>query len=118
MSLLLFLDDSLLNKKIYFAVYNNETKLALTEEEKTLRRIRREQFKDPEYKRLVTNSRERQRQQSLNSAFDELRNVIPTHPKETKLSKYAILKSAIRYIRFLEDLLGAMGPKFCINDDR
>eukprot|EP00795_Rhopilema_esculentum_P003106 gene3106-1400_t len=75
---------------------------------KVKRRKERQLLKDPEYKRLLTNSRERCRQQSLNEAFQLLRTVIPLSNKDTKLSKYAILRSAIKYMSFLEELLANM----------
>ena len=62
-----------------------------------------------ENKRLTTNRRERKRQRELNVSFQELRKVIPTHPRDAKLSKFAMLQGAIRYIRFLRNLLSDMG---------
>ncbi|XP_055077235.1 T-cell acute lymphocytic leukemia protein 1 homolog [Periophthalmus magnuspinnatus] len=55
--------------------------------------------------RVVTNSRERWRQQNVNGAFGELRRLIPTHPPERKLSKNEILRLATKYIHFLEQVL-------------
>ena len=63
---------------------------------------------DPEHRRLLTNSRERIRQRTLNIAFQSLRNIVPTYPREAKLSKYAVLKAAIKYINFLDDVKSAM----------
>ena len=60
-------------------------------------------------KRLYTNSRERWRQQHVNLAFGELRKLLPTYPPERKLSKNEILKLAMKYIRFLDDLVKDMG---------
>ena len=56
-------------------------------------------------KRLYTNSRERWRQQHVNLAFGELRKLLPTYPPERKLSKNEILRLAMRYIRFLDNLV-------------
>ena len=56
-------------------------------------------------KRLYTNSRERWRQQHVNLAFGELRKLLPTYPPERKLSKNEILRLAMKYIRFLDDLV-------------
>ncbi|XP_049443479.1 T-cell acute lymphocytic leukemia protein 1 homolog [Epinephelus fuscoguttatus] len=56
-------------------------------------------------RRVSTNSRERWRQQNVNGAFTELRRLIPTHPPDRKLSKNEILRLALRYINFLEQVL-------------
>ena len=50
--------------------------------------------------RVLANVRERQRTQSLNHAFAQLRKIIPTLPSD-KLSKIQTLKLASRYIQFL-----------------
>ncbi|NXI48641.1 TWST2 protein, partial [Galbula dea] len=54
--------------------------------------------------RVIANVRERQRTQSLNDAFAELRKIIPTLPSD-KLSKIQTLKLAARYIDFLYQVL-------------
>ncbi|XP_028852589.1 T-cell acute lymphocytic leukemia protein 2 [Denticeps clupeoides] len=56
-------------------------------------------------RKVFTNSRERWRQHNVNTAFAELRKLIPTHPPEKKLSKNEILRLAMRYINFLVQLL-------------
>ncbi|KAG9337949.1 hypothetical protein JZ751_027443, partial [Albula glossodonta] len=56
-------------------------------------------------RKVFTNTRERWRQQNVNTAFAELRKLIPTHPPEKKLSKNEILRLAMRYINFLVQLL-------------
>lgn len=43
--------------------------------------------------------------QNINEAFDGLRAHIPTLPYEKKLSKVDILKLAISYITFLNDMV-------------
>lgn len=58
-------------------------------------------------RKVFTNSRERWRQHNVNTAFAELRKLIPTHPPEKKLSKNEILRLAMRYINFLVQLLEA-----------
>lgn len=68
-------------------------------------------------KRLYTNSRERWRQQHVNLAFGELRKLLPTYPPERKLSKNEILRLAMKYIRFLDDLLKDMGDNSKQNQD-
>ena len=62
-------------------------------------------------KRLYTNSRERWRQQHVNLAFGELRKLLPTYPPERKLSKNEILRLAMRYIRFLDNLVKDMSKQ-------
>ena len=52
--------------------------------------------------------RERWRQQNVNMAFFELRKLLPTYPADKKLSKVDILRSSIRYIRFLDSVLQEM----------
>lgn len=54
--------------------------------------------------RVMANVRERQRTQSLNEAFTQLRKSIPTLPSD-KLSKIQTLKLATKYINFLEKVL-------------
>ncbi len=50
-------------------------------------------------RKVLTNHRERYRQQNVSGAFAELRRLLPTHPLDKKLSKSEILKLAIKYIR-------------------
>ncbi|XP_044133751.1 T-cell acute lymphocytic leukemia protein 2-like [Bufo gargarizans] len=57
-------------------------------------------------RKIFTNTRERWRQQNVNSAFAELRKLIPTHPPDKKLSKNETLRLAMRYINFLINILG------------
>lgn len=57
-------------------------------------------------RRLAANARERRRMESLNVAFDHLRNVIPSIGDDQKLSKYETLQMAQSYIGALKDLLG------------
>lgn len=54
--------------------------------------------------RVLANVRERQRTQSLNDAFSQLRKIIPSLPSD-KLSKIQTLKLATRYIDFLYQVL-------------
>ncbi|NXT74535.1 TWST2 protein, partial [Zapornia atra] len=61
-------------------------------------------FEDVHTQRVIANVRERQRTQSLNDAFAELRKIIPTLPSD-KLSKIQTLKLAARYIDFLYQVL-------------
>jgi len=61
-------------------------------------------FDDPRNQRVMANVRERQRTQSLNDAFSQLRKIIPTLPSD-KLSKIQTLRLATRYIDFLYQVL-------------
>ncbi|CAH8595577.1 unnamed protein product [Heterobilharzia americana] len=64
--------------------------------------------------RFLANVRERQRTQSLNQAFAELRRIIPTLPSD-KLSKIQTLKLATRYIDFLSQVLQASSTSSSAN---
>ena len=61
-------------------------------------------MEDLQTQRVMANVRERQRTQSLNDAFAQLRQIIPTLPSD-KLSKIQTLKLASRYIDFLYQVL-------------
>ncbi len=61
-------------------------------------------FEELQNQRVMANVRERQRTQSLNDAFSQLRKIIPTLPSD-KLSKIQTLKLATRYIDFLYQVL-------------
>ncbi|KAG7276690.1 hypothetical protein CRUP_006869 [Coryphaenoides rupestris] len=62
-------------------------------------------------RKVFTNTRERWRQHNVNTAFCELRKLIPTHPPEKKLSKNEILRLAMRYINFLVQILDSQSAK-------
>ena len=51
--------------------------------------------------------RERDRTQSVNSAFSSLRDLIPTEPLDRKLSKIETLRLATSYIQHLAVQLNA-----------
>jgi hypothetical protein len=55
--------------------------------------------------RQVANQRERDRTHSVNSAFVQLRNLIPTEPIDRKLSKIETLRLAGSYINHLHSIL-------------
>uniref|UniRef100_A0A182QGU5 BHLH domain-containing protein n=1 Tax=Anopheles farauti TaxID=69004 RepID=A0A182QGU5_9DIPT len=60
--------------------------------------------KDPQLtfdQRLQANARERYRTHSVNSAFNNLRQLIPTEPRNRKLSKIETLRLAKSYISHL-----------------
>uniref|UniRef100_A0A915DZ22 BHLH domain-containing protein n=1 Tax=Ditylenchus dipsaci TaxID=166011 RepID=A0A915DZ22_9BILA len=60
---------------------------------------------EDEEERQAANVRERRRMCSINVAFIELRNEIPTFPYEKRLSKIDTLNLAIAYINMLEEIL-------------
>ena len=68
------------------------------------RRKSPQSFEDLQNQRCLANVRERQRTQSLNDAFTQLRTIVPTLPSD-KLSKIQTLKLATRYIDFLYQVL-------------
>eukprot|EP00057_Strongylocentrotus_purpuratus_P005985 XP_011660459.1 PREDICTED: transcription factor 15-like [Strongylocentrotus purpuratus] len=55
--------------------------------------------------RGAANARERDRTHSVNSAFVQLRDLIPTEPRDRKLSKIETLRLATSYINHLGTLL-------------
>lgn len=56
-------------------------------------------------RRLAANARERRRMNSLNDAFDKLRDVVPSLGNDRKLSKFETLQMAQTYISALNELL-------------
>ena len=59
-------------------------------------------------RRLLTNKRERWRQQLVNEASTNLRQLIPTFPPDKKLSKHDVLRYSGRYIVYLQHQLTDM----------
>lgn len=87
---------------------NTATGLVCAATRATLKRTgsREESYQDGSvHRRLFTNSRERWRQYQVNMAFAELRKLLPTYPADKKLSKHEILRTTMKYIRFLDKLL-------------
>ncbi|XP_076819940.1 uncharacterized protein LOC143465499 isoform X1 [Clavelina lepadiformis] len=58
-----------------------------------------------QYHRVKTNLRKRERNLSINKAFDNLRNRIPNLPSDTKVSKIKVLRLAADYIKYLGNVL-------------
>lgn len=56
-------------------------------------------------RRLAANARERRRMNSLNDAFDKLRDVVPSLGNDRKLSKFETLQMAQTYIAALNRIL-------------
>lgn len=55
-------------------------------------------------RRGQANRRERVRTENVNAGFEHLRQLIPTDPKDRKLSKIEILRLATSYISHLYNL--------------
>lgn len=64
-------------------------------------------------RRLSANKKERQRTEFLNLAFLELRKHLPNVPADTKLPKIKILKLAMNYIQYLENVLANERTTMC-----
>ena len=58
-----------------------------------------------------TRKRERTRQDNVNIAFRQLRDILPTYPHDKKLSKCQILRLAVRYITLLNNVLEVLQRK-------
>lgn len=56
-------------------------------------------------RRLAANARERRRMNSLNDAYEKLRDVLPNFGPDKKLSKYETLQMAQTYMNSLEEIL-------------
>ncbi|XP_037071934.1 helix-loop-helix protein 1-like [Pollicipes pollicipes] len=74
---------------------------ALSREERRRRRRATQKY------RLAHATRERVRVEAFNTAFSELRKLLPTLPPDKKLSKIEILKLAVCYIAYLNHVLGS-----------
>lgn len=61
----------------------------------------------PKPKRGQANRRERVRTENVNVGFEKLRKLIPTDPKDRKLSKIEVLRLATSYINHLYNLTRA-----------
>jgi len=61
-------------------------------------------------RRLAANARERRRMNSLNDAFDRLRDHVPSLGNDRKLSKFETLQMAQQYIAALHELLRDWWP--------
>ncbi|XP_062577133.1 neurogenin-1-like [Saccostrea cucullata] len=84
----------------------NSEKVSLKSSTKTKKRTSVAPSKDVlKRRRLAANARERRRMESLNVAFDRLREVIPSAGEDQKLSKYETLQMAQSYIGALQELL-------------
>ena len=69
-------------------------------------------------RRMQANKRERKRMHTVNSAFDDLRELVPTYPSNRKLSKIETLRLACAYIEDLAKLLReSTGPAVVHGED-
>lgn len=88
----------------------NENKTTITTTTKIRRKTSQTKTIVPQVvmrkRRVAANARERRRMHSLNSAFDRLRQVVPSIGDDRKLSKFETLQMAQSYILALSDLLG------------
>ena len=80
---------------------------SFTDGSKRRRKLPPEMDIDPltEKPRTHANARERDRTQSVNTAFITLRTMIPTEPADRKLSKIEVLRLATSYIAHLNTVL-------------
>ncbi|KAI2805509.1 Transcription factor 15 [Blomia tropicalis] len=58
--------------------------------------------------RAIANARERDRTESVNYAFTQLRSLLPTDPPNRKLSKIEVLRLATSYIEHLDNVRTAI----------
>lgn len=90
-----------------------QTKIEYTSGEKTRESVHHNRMKNGttpgievlRKRRLAANARERRRMNSLNDAFDRLRDVVPSLGNDRKLSKFETLQMAQTYIAALYELL-------------
>ncbi|CAG2118322.1 unnamed protein product [Medioppia subpectinata] len=78
---------------------------------------------DCQKQRQVANARERDRTESVNSAFITLRSLIPTDPPDRKLSKIETLRLAVSYIQHLNNVRNAIfngeeSADICVKNSR
>jgi len=87
-------------KQILIEEANSTASLVnLSREERRKRRRATQKY------RLAHATRERIRVEAFNAAFAKLRKLLPTLPPDKKLSKIEILRLAICYISYLNDVL-------------
>ena len=79
--------------------FDRDGNLGLSKEERRRRRRATAKY------RMAHATRERMRVEAFNSAFTQLRKLLPTLPPDKKLSKIEILKLAICYIAYLNRVL-------------
>ena len=89
------------------AEFSNSKLLKVTKKTKRLMTSTRDSTTgaDSKQRRLAANARERRRMNNLNTAFDRLRDVIPSLGDDKQLSKFETLQMAQSYINALVALL-------------
>ena len=74
-------------------------------------------YKEKKVRREEANKRERTRMHTVNSAFDHLRQLVPTYPSNRKLSKIETLRLACSYIQDLTKLVNDNNIQSVHGDD-
>ena len=94
-----------IEKPFYFR-WNSEKIVKVSSEERKLTREEKRRRRRASIKyRTAHATRERMRVEAFNSAFGTLRQLLPTLPPDKKLSKIEILRLAICYIKYLDNVL-------------
>ena len=94
-----------IGKSLYFR-WNSEKIVKVSSEERKLTREEKRRRRRASIKyRTAHATRERMRVEAFNSAFGTLRQLLPTLPPDKKLSKIEILRLAICYIKYLDNVL-------------
>ncbi|CAG2181901.1 unnamed protein product [Oppiella nova] len=83
-------------------------KIMNTSDSLSVFRSKGERRYDIHKQRQVANARERDRTESVNTAFTVLRSLIPTDPPDRKLSKIETLRLAVSYIQHLNNVKNAL----------
>lgn len=92
--------------KSFFFRWNSEKIVKVSSEERKLTREEKRRRRRASIKyRTAHATRERMRVEAFNSAFGTLRQLLPTLPPDKKLSKIEILRLAICYIKYLDNVL-------------
>ena len=87
------------------AVANSSSSSCLSEERRLTREEKRRRRRASLKYRTAHATRERMRVEAFNTAFATLRELLPTLPPDKKLSKIEILRLAICYINYLDNVL-------------
>ena len=83
----------------------NSSSSCLSEERRLTREEKRRRRRASLKYRTAHATRERMRVEAFNTAFATLRELLPTLPPDKKLSKIEILRLAICYINYLDNVL-------------
>lgn len=91
-----------LSTEEYASAFSNENTRKKSQKNRMPGKAKRKQRGN---RRMKANDRERHRMHELNSALDNLRNVLPTFPDDAKLTKIETLRFAHNYIWALSETL-------------